>query len=260
MKWDMGWMHDTLHYMQLDSIHRKFHHGALTFRMLYAWSEHFVLPLSHDEVVHGKGSLLAKMWGDHWQKFANLRAMFGLMYALPGKKLLFMGNELAPWREWSHEDELEWGLSEYAQHAGVQRWIRELNRLYRKEPALHERDFDSRGFEWVDCQDADQSVIAFLRRGASEEESLLVVGNFTPVPRHNYRVGVPADGTWAELANSDAETYGGGGLGNPEGTPAVPIRYHDREHSISLTLPPLSVLVLNRATGVDPLPEPAAED
>ncbi len=242
MKWDMGWMHDTLGYFKFDPIHRKFHHDGLTFRMAYAWTERFVLPLSHDEVVHGKGSLLAKMPGDEWQKFANLRVLFGYMFGLPGKKLLFMGNELAPWTEWNHETELEWSLVEHHFHAGVQAWVTRLNELYRDRPALH-NDFDARGFRWIDCQDAEQSVVSFQRIGENGE-SLVFVCNFTPVPRQDYRLGVPAAGTWVELLNSDAEAFGGGGLRNGEPLVSAAIRCHDLEQSICLTLPPLAVLVL----------------
>src|SRR5262249_13053682 len=187
MKWDMGWMHDTLGYFAREPIHRRFHHSELTFRMIYAFSEHFVLPLSHDEVVHGKGSLVGKMAGDDWQKFANLRLLYGYMYTQPGRKLLFMGGELAQWREWNHETSLDWHLLEQDSHRGIQRWLRDLNTLYRGEKALHALDDDWRGFAWVDCNDADQSVLVYLRRGPTPEDSLLVACTFTPVPRHNYR-------------------------------------------------------------------------
>ncbi len=242
MKWDLGWMHDTLGYFKLDPIHRRFHHNALTFRMAYAWTERFVLPLSHDEVVHGKGSLLAKMAGDEWQKFANLRALFGYMYGLPGKKLLFMGSELAPWTEWNHETGLDWSLTEHRFHAGIRSWITRLNELYRDEPALHD-DFDARSFRWIDCHDAEQSVVSFVRIGESGDR-LVFVCNFTPVVRRDYRLGVPAGGTWAELLNSDAEPYGGSGLANAEPLLSAAIRCHDMDQSICLTLPPLAILVL----------------
>lgn len=247
MKWDLGWMHDTLDYMKLDPIHRKFHHNALTFRMAYAWTERFVLPLSHDEVVHGKGSLLAKMAGDEWQKFANLRTLLGYMYGLPGKKLLFMGSELAPWTEWSHEAELEWGLLEHRFHRGMRAWVTRLNELYRDQPALH-ADFDARSFRWIDCQDADQSVLSFLRIGEAGE-TLAFVCNFTPVPRYDYRMGVPAAGTWIELANSDAEGFGGSDVGNVGPLESAAIRCHGMDQSICVTLPPLALLVLQLAQG-----------
>ncbi len=294
MKWDMGWMHDTLEYMKLDPVHRKFNHNKITFRQIYATSENFVLPLSHDEVVHGKGSLLAKMSGDLWQKFANLRALYGYMYAQPGKKLLFMGSEIGPWQEWSHERELPWHLLQHDLHAGLQRWVRDLNALYREEPALHATDFDPRGFAWVDCSDYEQSVLAFLRRklppvvaidpsaevteipegfeggveaaeaGAAGEDAvddgaaavtaaadspapsptLLVLCNFTPVPRSDYRLGVPYGGRWREVLNGDAEEYGGSGQGNMGGVDAEEIACHGHPWSVSVMLPPLAVVFL----------------
>ncbi|HXG36967.1 MAG TPA: 1,4-alpha-glucan branching protein GlgB, partial [Dehalococcoidia bacterium] len=194
LKWDMGWMHDTLGYFHRDPVHRKFHHGELTFRMIYAFTENFALPLSHDEVVHGKGSLLAQMPGDDWQKFANLRLLFSYMYAQPGKKLLFMGSELAQWREWEHDSGLDWHLLQYEPHQGVQRMVETLNRIYQREPALYEMDCQAAGFEWIDCNDAEQSALSFLRKGMREEEAIAVVCNFTPVPRFNYRIGVPRGG------------------------------------------------------------------
>ena len=242
MKWDMGWMHDTLQYMSQDPVHRKYHHDKLTFRMIYSFAENFILPLSHDEVVHGKGSLIGKMPGDEWQQFANLRALYGYMYAQPGKKLLFMGGEFGQRREWSHEGSLEWDVLEYPVHAGLSRWVEELNRFYRNEPALHERDFDPAGFEWVDCQDADQSVISLLRKGRTTDDILLGVFNFTPVPRHNYRLGVPRGGFWQEVLNSDAREYGGSGQGNIGGVEAVPIPVHGRLHSLTVVVPPLAAV------------------
>ena len=246
-KWDMGWMHDTLSYASHDPIHRRFHHHELTFRMLYAFTENFVLPLSHDEVVHGKGSLLGKMSGDDWQKFANLRAFLGYMYAQAGKKLLFMGMEFGQGQEWSHERSLDWHLLDYPQHAGVRRWMEDLNRLYRQEPAMHELDCDPAGFEWIDANDADQSVITFLRRGRAPGEVILVAANFTPVPRHNYRVGVPHGGHWAELLNSDADLYWGSGQGNGGVVEAAPAPCHGRVWSLTLTVPPLGILFLKSA-------------
>jgi len=247
LKWNMGWMHDTLAYMKEDPIHRRHHHNRLTFSLIYAFNENFVLPLSHDEVVYGKGSLIGKMPGDDWQKFANLRALFGLMWAHPGKKLLFMGAEFAQRREWTHEGELEWWVSERPEHAGVTRFVQALNRLYRAEPALWQIDFEPAGFEWIDASDTEASVIAFLRKPRDTDAApLLVACNFTPVPRENYLLGVPAGGTWREVLNSDAHDYGGAGWGNLGGVEAAPVGAHGRSHSLSLVLPPLSTIVLKR--------------
>ena len=251
MKWDMGWMHDTLKYMSQDSIHRKFHHDKLTFRLLYAHLENFLLPLSHDEVVHGKGSLIGKMPGDEWRKFANLRALFGYMYAQPGKKLLFMGGEIGQWAEWSHEGSVEWRLLDFPFHAGMQRWVSDLNALYKETPALHELDFHPDGFEWIDCNDSEQSVLALLRKGGGEQDLIVVVCNFTPVPRENYRIGVPAPGVWREVLNSDREIYAGSGIGNPEENRAWPVACHGKSHSLSLTLPPLGVIFLKPEVRID---------
>jgi 1,4-alpha-glucan branching enzyme len=242
MKWDMGWMHDTLEYMSKEPVHRRFHHNNLTFRMLYAFHENFILPLSHDEVVHGKGSLLAKMPGDDWQKFANLRVLFGYMYAHPAKKLLFMGGEIGQWNEWNHDSSLDWHLMEYPLHQGLQRWVKDLNQLYRAEPPLYERDFEPSGFAWSDCSDSEQSVVGLIRYAESTNDLILLVSNFTPVPRNNYRIGVPRKGVWIELLNSDAHEYGGSGQGNFGGVEARPIPFHGRSYSLNLTLPPLSVL------------------
>ncbi|HEX9452819.1 MAG TPA: 1,4-alpha-glucan branching protein GlgB, partial [Candidatus Binatia bacterium] len=214
LKWDMGWMHDTLDYFSQDPIYRKYHHHRLTFRMIYAFQENFVLPLSHDEVVYGKRSLLGRMPGDEWQKFANLRLLFGYMYAQPGKKLLFMGGEFGQQREWQHDQSLEWELLEQPFHAKLQRWVAELNRFYRDNRALHEVDFEPAGFEWIDCNDADSGVVSLLRKGRRDEATVLAVCNFTPVVRTNYRVGAPCGGIWRELLNSDAKEYGGSGVGN----------------------------------------------
>ncbi|MGD8370572.1 MAG: 1,4-alpha-glucan branching protein GlgB, partial [Syntrophobacterales bacterium] len=244
LKWDMGWMHDTLSYMSKDSIHRNFHHNQLTFRLIYAFQENFVLPLSHDEVVHGKGSLIRQMSGDEWQKFANLRLLYGYMYAQPGKKLLFMGGEFGQWNEWYHEESLHWHLLDYPLHATLQRWVEDLNRTYRQEPALHQLDFDPAGFEWIDCNDSLHSVLSLIRKARSEEDNLIIVCNFTPVPRHNYRVGVPRPGYWREILNSDAKEYGGSGHGNMGGIETSPIPYHGRRCSINLTLPPLGAVFL----------------
>jgi 1,4-alpha-glucan branching enzyme len=254
-KWDMGWMHDTLEYLRQDPIHRKFHHNKMTFRMVYAFSENFLLPLSHDEVVHGKGSLLNKMPGDVQQKLANLRLLYGYMYTQPGKKLLFMGAELAQWKEWNHDASLDWHLLENEAHAGIGRWLSDLNRWYVHEPALHELDCSPEGFEWIDANDADHSVFSYLRKAKTPGEPLLAVFNFTPVLRANYRVGVPLNGYWREVLNSDAARYGGTNEGNMGGVDAVPIPLHSRLYSLTLTLPPLSMLLLQR----EPPPEEPEE-
>jgi len=246
MKWNMGWMHDTLEYFSMDPVYRKYHHNQLTFSIEYAFSENFLLPLSHDEVVHGKGSLIGRMPGDDWQRFANLRLLLGYMYTHPGKKHLFMGGEFGQWREWAHDMSLDWHLLNYQPHQGVQRWVRDLNRLYGREPALHELDFDPEGFEWVDSGDWEDSIISFIRKGKSAEDAVLVVCNFTPVPRYNYRVGAPAGGFWKEVLNSDAKEYGGGGCGNLGGVEAAPIPVHGREHSLAITLPPLGIIVFEK--------------
>ena len=251
LKWDMGWMHDTLRYLGREAVHRSHHHGELPFRMLYAFHENFVLPLSHDEVVHGKGSLLSRMPGDDWQKLANLRLLFAYQHAMPGKKLLFMGGELAEWREWDHDRELEWSLETVPAHAGVQRLVADLNRLHREHAALHELDFSPDGFEWVHADDHLQSVLSFLRRG-TDDELVLAVLNFTPVPRHHYRLGVTVSGRWRELLNTDAEAYGGSGLGNLGGVEAELVPTHGRPYSVSLTLPPLSAVFLTPQQGTEP--------
>lgn len=242
MKWDMGWMHDTLRYMSRDPIYRKYHHGELTFRMVYAFNENFVLPLSHDEVVYGKGSLLAKMPGDEWQKFANLRLLYGYMYGMPGKKLLFMGGEFGQRDEWRHDATLQWELLEHPQHSALERWLTKLNRFYMGERALHEWDCDPAGFEWIDANDGEHCVLSFLRKAQTTEDVILVVCNFTPAPYHNYRVGVPRGGYWREILNSDALEHGGSGHGNLGGVEATPIGYHGRPYSLNITLPPLGAL------------------
>jgi 1,4-alpha-glucan branching enzyme len=245
MKWDMGWMHDTLEYMALDPVYRKHHHNYLTFRQLYAGTENFVLPLSHDEVVHGKSSLLGKMPGDDWQKFANLRVLLGYMWTLAGKKLLFMGDEFGQWREWDHERSLDWDLLEHAPHKGVQRWVEDLNRLYRDEPALHELDSDpNAGFEWIDATDSANSTTAFLRRGRSTDDLFVIVCNFTPVPRPNHLVGAPRGGEWQEVLNSDAGLYGGtGAWGNFGRVEAIPIPVHGRARALNIAAPPLGCVI-----------------
>jgi 1,4-alpha-glucan branching enzyme len=242
MKWDMGWMHDTLEYMGKDPVHRSYHHGKLNFRMLYAFTENFVLPLSHDEVVHGKGSLIGKMPGDDWQRFAQLRLLLAYLFAQPGKKLLFMGGEFGQWREWNHDTSLDWHLLDFPQHAGLQHWVADLNRLYRTEPALHRHDFSPEGFRWIDCNDHIHSALSLIRFGAERGEEIIGVFNFTPVPRHNYRVGAPAAGFWKELLNSDARDYGGSGQGSLGGMEASPIPSHGFRCSLNLVLPPMGAV------------------
>jgi len=242
LKWNMGWMNDVLHYFALDPIHRKFHHGELTFSMLYAFNENFILPLSHDEVVHGKRGLLAKMPGDDRHKFANLRLLFGYFYAHPGKKLLFMGCEIAQWSEWWENASLDWHLLQYAPHLGIQRLITDLNHLYTKEPALHDVEFEWQGFEWLEANDADASVLAFVRRARRPLNFLVVICNFTPVARENYRVGVPEAGFYREILNTDSSHYSGGDAGNSGGVRAEPVPWSGREHSITVRLPSLSAV------------------
>ncbi len=246
-KWNMGWMHDTLEYMRQDPVHRRFHHHQMTFGLLYAFTENFILPLSHDEVVHGKGSLLGKMPGDRWQRFANLRAYFGFMWAHPGKKLLFMGGEFAQEREWNHDYSLDWHLLDDPFHRGVQAVIRDLNRLYRDIPALHLHDSDPAGFEWINATDADHSVYAFVRHGGPSDQPILVVSNFTPVVRHGYKIGVPRAGRWEERLNTDAGIYGGSNVGNSGAIQAEPAPWQGRSASVSLTLPPLSTTIFQHS-------------
>jgi 1,4-alpha-glucan branching enzyme len=243
-KWNMGWMHDTLRYIEHEPIHRAFHHDDITFGLLYAFSEKFVLPISHDEVVHGKGSLLGKMPGDRWQRFANLRAYLGFMWAHPGKKLLFMGCEIGQEREWNHDAEIDWPLLGDPMHAGVQRLVGDLNRLYAGEPSLHQRDALASGFRWLIGDDRANSVFAFLRFGEAGQAPVLVVCNMTPVPRHGYRIGVPRAGRWREIANTDSRFYGGSDLGNDGGAHAHDQPSHGESHSVLLTLPPLATVML----------------
>jgi 1,4-alpha-glucan branching enzyme len=243
-KWNMGWMHDTLAYFQQDPIYRRYHHHELTFSLLYAFSENFILPLSHDEVVHGKGSLLTKMPGDRWQKFANLRALFGFMWAHPGKKLLFMGSEFGQEQEWNYRASLDWHLLETSEHAGIQTLVRDLNLRYLDEPALWELDSDQSGFWWLEPNDADANVVAFARASAGAERVLVFVANLSPVPRYGYRLGLPRSGAWRELLNTDAEVYGGGNVGNLGTVTAEPIPWHGQPVSAEVTLPPLSALWL----------------
>jgi len=242
-KWNMGWMHDTLQYMARDPIHRKHHHGEMTFGLVYAFSENFVLPLSHDEVVHGKGSLLGRMPGDRWQRFANLRAYYGFMFAHPGKKLLFMGGEFAQEREWNHEHSLDWHLLDDALHAGTQRLVRDLNRLLRDTPALHRRDAEPAGFEWIDHGDAERSLLTFVRRGTDEQSLLVVACNFTPTVHHGLRIGVPREGEYRERLNTDSAHYGGSNTGLPLGAArSEPIAWNGRPQSVVLMLPPLATV------------------
>ncbi len=249
LKWNMGWMHDTLEYISKDPIYRKFHHNNLTFSLLYAFQENFVLPLSHDEVVHGKASLLSKMPGDPWQKFANLRLLYGFMYGHPGKKLLFMGSEFGQWREWNHDESLDWHLLQFEPHRQLQQYLRDLNALYAREPALHEVDFHWNGFEWIDFHDWERSIVSFLRRAKDPNDFFIFVCNFTPVARSGYRIGVPGSGLYREILNSDSTLYGGTNTGNAEGRWAEPTPWQGRPYSISLTLPPLGLLVLQPHRG-----------
>jgi 1,4-alpha-glucan branching enzyme len=242
----MGWMHDMLEYMSKDPVYRKHQHNLLTFVMLYAFHENFILPLSHDEVVHGKGSLRNKMPGDEWQKFANLRLLFGMMYGEPGKKLLFMGSEFGQGNEWSEDRALDWWVCQFEHHRRLREYVADLNRLYCSQPALYERDFDPAGFEWIDFHDWEQSTLCYLRRANNPNDFVVVGCNFTPVPRMDYRVGVPEGGFYRELLNSDSELYGGSNLGNAGGVPAVAEPWHGRPYSLRLTLPPLAVVILKR--------------
>ncbi len=248
-KWNMGWMHDSLQYMSEDPINRRYHHDEITFSLAYAFDENFVLPLSHDEVVHGKRSLIEKMPGDEWQKFANLRAYYGFMYAHPGKQLLFMGGEFAQRREWNHDAPLDWHLLEDTNHKGVQDLIKDLNALYTATPAFYEIDFEPRGFEWISGGDIDNSVVSFLRRGGAAEGLAIVVCNFTPIVRQGYRIGVPQEGTYEEALNTDDARYGGSGVANGEGVTAEKVKAHGQEQSIALTLPPLATIILKKASG-----------
>jgi 1,4-alpha-glucan branching enzyme len=244
MKWNMGWMHDTLAFFSQDSVFRKYHINQITFSIWYAFSENFMLPLSHDEVVHGKGSIYARMPGDHWQKMANLRLLYGYMYTHPGKKLLFMGAEFGQRGEWQHDFEPEWFLLGDESHMKLKHYVADINKLYRNEPALHDLDFDYRGFEWIDFHDADASIISYLRIAKDSGEMLLVCFNFTPVPRDGYTVGVPRGGHWQEVLNSDAGVYGGTDWGNLGGVEAFEKETHGRPYSVSLTVPPLGMIVL----------------
>jgi 1,4-alpha-glucan branching enzyme len=244
MKWDMGWMHDTLEYMCKDPVYRKYHQNNLIFRMIYAFYENFTLPLSHDEVVYGKGSLLGKMPGDNWQKFANLRLLFGYMYAQSGKKLLFMGGEFGQWKEWTHEESLEWHLIQYPPHSGIQQWVVDLNKFYQSQPALYQLDFEGAGFEWIDCNDIEHSIVSLIRKGRSLDDIIVVACNFTPETLFKYRIGVPLPGYWREVLNSDSKKYYGSGQGNRRTLRTSKKPMHGRPYSLSLTLPPLAAIFL----------------
>ncbi len=243
MKWNMGWMHDTLNYLSQDPIHRSFHHNQITFSIMYAFNENFMLSLSHDEVVHGKGSLINKMPGDDWQKFANLRALFGYKFAHPGKKLHFMGMELGQWSEWNHESSIDWHLLEYDTHSGLRNFIKDLNSIYKQNSALYASDFGGEGFKWIDANDSRNSILSFLRIDPNSGERIIVVVNFTPIPRYNYRIGVNTEGEWMEILNSDAKYYGGSGIGNFGAVESVPVPYHGEEQSVNITLPPLGIVM-----------------
>lgn len=243
MKWNMGWMHDTLKYFSLEPIHRSFHHNQVTFSIMYAFNENFMLSLSHDEVVHGKGSLINKMPGDSWQKFANLRALFAFMFAHPGKKLHFMGMEIGQWNEWNHDSSIDWHLLDFDPHKGLKFFIKDLNSVYRRFPALYEDDFSGEGFRWLDANDSANSILSFVRYGKDKRNPVLIVANFTPVPRSNYRIGVPEDSTWYEILNSDAKQYWGSGMGNFGEVVSTPVPYHGEQQSINIVLPPLGVVM-----------------
>jgi 1,4-alpha-glucan branching enzyme len=247
MKWDMGWMNDTLRYMRHEPVHRAYHQNELSFRMVYAFTENFVLPLSHDEVVHGKRSLLSQMPGDYWQQFANLRLLYGYQYTMPGKKLLFMGGEFGQWTEWDHDAQLDWALFGHQYHDALRRFVGDLNRVYRSEPALYEIDFQPEGFRWIQADDYRNSVYAYYRVGKDPADIVVAVLNFTPVPRESYRVGVPRAGCYRELINSDAAIYGGGNIGNAGAVYTQPVPQHGHAQSLSLTLPPLGMLMLKPA-------------
>src|SRR4030095_2940454 len=245
-KWNMGWMHDMLAYMREDPVHRRWHHGQITFSMLYAFTENFVLPFSHDEVVHGKGSMIGKMPGDLWQKHANLRALYGYMYGHPGKKLLFMGSEIGQWNEWNYDASLDWHLLEYKEHAGLRRWIRDLNETYRREASLHQVDFEPGGFSWIDCNDNENSVVSMIRRARDPQDFTVMVANFTRVPRRAYRIGVPEAGWYRELLNSDADIYGGANVGNGGGVMAEEVPAHGFRYSLTVAAPPLGFVLFKK--------------
>lgn len=245
-KWNMGWMHDTLDYFSKDPIHRRFHHNQVTFSIWYAFNENFMLSISHDEVVHGKGSLMNKMPGDDWQKFANMRLLAGYMYAHPGKKLLFMGSEFGQWKEWNHETSLDWHLNDFEPHQGLRKWITDINATYKKYQALYEVDFEPEGFKWIDANDSENSILSFVRYDRKKEKPVIVICNFTPIPRYNYLVGVPEEGYWKEILNSDAKIYGGSGHGNFGGIETAPVAYHNEYQSLNIVLPPLGFVMFTK--------------
>jgi len=248
-KWNMGWMHDTLLYFSKQPIYRKYHHNTLTFSMIYAFHENFVLPFSHDEVVHGKGSLISKMPGDYWQKFANLRLLFGYMFTHVGKKLLFMGCEIGQWNEWYHEESVHWHLLEYEKHEKLRKWVANLNQFYKKSPALYLFDFDYRGFEWIDCNDSEQSIILYIRKGEIPDDMIVFGANFTPVPRHNYKIGVPLGGKWEEVLNSDLDEFGGSDIRNHQFIEAAAEKMHGRDFCLYVSLPPLAIVAFKKVKG-----------
>jgi 1,4-alpha-glucan branching enzyme len=243
-KWNMGWMHDILEYIHEDPVHRRWHHNRVTFSMLYAFTENFILPFSHDEVVHGKRAMLDKIPGDTWQKYATLRTLYGYMYGHPGKKLMFMGGEFGQWREWNHDRSLDWHLLDDPSHEALRRWVQDLNAMYRAEPALYQRDFDHEGFRWIDCNDNENSVVSIVRYAHDRRDCLVMIFNFTPVPRGGYRIGVPAAGRYRELLNSDATLYGGSNVGNGGSVDSEPVPSHGFEQSLTLMAPPLGCLML----------------
>jgi 1,4-alpha-glucan branching enzyme len=248
LKWNMGWMNDTLEYFSKEPVHRKFHHNNLTFSLLYAFSENFILVLSHDEVVHGKRSLLSKMPGDMWQQFANLRLLYGFMFSHPGKKLLFMGGEFGQWDEWNHDKSIDWHLLRFTPHRSLQRFFMDLNHVYQSEPALYEVDFQYQGFEWIDFRDTDNSVISFIRKAKDPDNFLIVACNFTPVPREGYRIGVPASCFYKEMLNTDSKAYWGSNMGNAGGLHSEDLPWHGKPYSMNVTLPPLAVVIFKPAT------------
>ncbi len=246
MKWSMGWMHDTLDYFNKESIHRRFHHNQITFSIMYAFNENFMLSISHDEVVHGKGSMINKMPGDTWQKFANLRALYGYMFGHPGKKLNFMGSEFGQYSEWNYQQSLDWHLLNYDEHNGLLQWVKDLNHTYKKHPALWENDFDGEGFQWIDANDSENSILSFVRYNTDKSDVVFIICNLTPIPRYNYRIGIPEEGYWHEILNSDAKNYGGSGQGNFGGLESAPVPYHKEMQSLNLVLPPLATIMLSK--------------
>ena len=252
MKWMMGWMHDSIKYFSVDPLYRRYHHNQLTFSLIYAFTENFMLPFSHDEVVYGKGSMLRKMPGDEWQQFANLRLLYSYMFTHPGTKLLFMGAEFGQGTEWNYQHSLDWHVLEYANHQGIKETVKALNHLYRSEPALYEKGFDYSSFEWIDGGNANDSILVYVRKGHDEENDLVIVLNMTPIPHHNFRIGVPAKGNWGEIFNSDAKSFWGGGVSNLAAVQSETVSWHGRENSINITVPPLSATVFKRIATTPP--------